>query len=79
MASGVDPAQEEEGTAADDAVTAVTFSYANLKPKRLTGRYEFTHEMAASVMPRLEEALRQRPRQCNQVEDVKSDRQRPSR
>ena len=57
VASGVDPAQKTEGTAADDAV-AVTFSYANLRPKRLTGKYEYTHEMAASVMG-LEEALRQ--------------------
>ena len=48
--------QAKEGAAAADAVTA-TFSYANLKPKRLTGRYEYTHEMAASVAD-IEGALR---------------------
>ena len=55
-ATGVDPTQVVEGTAAADAVTA-TFTYANLRPKRLTGRYEFTHEAAASVGD-LEQALR---------------------
>ena len=33
------------------------FAYANLKPKRLTGAYEYTHEAAASVAD-LEGALR---------------------
>ena len=56
ITSGVVPAQAKEGTAAAAAVTAV-FSYANLKPKRLTGRYEYTHEAAASV-PDLEQGLR---------------------
>ena len=37
LTGAVDPDQAKEGTAAADAVTA-TFSYANLKPKRLTGR-----------------------------------------
>ena len=36
---------------------AATFATETLKPKRLTGRYEFTHEMAAQVLA-LEEALR---------------------
>ena len=56
ITGGVVPAQAKEGTAAAAAVTAV-FSYANLKPKRLTGRYEYTHEAAASV-PDLEQGLR---------------------
>ena len=56
IATGVAPAQAKEGTAAAAAVAA-TFSYANLKPKRLTGRYEYTHEMAASVAA-IEQALR---------------------
>ena len=46
----------KEGTAAA-AAAAATFSHANLTPKRLTGRYEYTHEIAASV-PGLEQALR---------------------
>ena len=45
-----------EGTAAAAAVAA-TFTIATLTPKRLTGRFEYTHEMAASV-PELEMALR---------------------
>ena len=56
ITAGVAPDQAKEGTAATAAVTAA-FSYANLKPKRLTGRYEFTHEAAASVAD-LEDALR---------------------
>ena len=56
IATGIAPAQVVEGTAAAVAVAA-TFSYANLKPKRLTGRYEFTHEIAASVGD-VEQALR---------------------
>ena len=56
IATGVAPGQVIEGTAAAAAVAA-TFSYANLKPKRLTGRYEFTHEIAASVGD-VEQALR---------------------
>ena len=56
MTGAVAPAQAKEGTAAAAAVTA-TFSYANLKPKRLTGRYEYTHEMGASVAD-IEQALR---------------------
>ena len=56
ITGGVAPAQVVEGTAAGAAVTAA-FSYANLKPKRLTGVYEYTHEAAASV-PDLEQALR---------------------
>lgn len=56
ITSGVSPAQAKEPDAAAAAVTA-GFAYANLKPKRLTGVYEYTHEMAASV-PDLEQALR---------------------
>ena len=56
ITSGVSPAQAKEPDAAAAAV-AVGFSYANLKPKRLTGVYEYTHEMAASVAD-LEQALR---------------------
>ena len=56
IATGIAPAQVVEGTAAAAAV-AVTFTYANLRPKRLTGRYEFTHEIAASVGD-VEQALR---------------------
>ena len=56
ISSGVAPAQTKEGTAAADAV-AVGFGFANLKPKRLTGQYEYSHEMAASV-PELEAAIR---------------------
>ena len=56
ITGGVAPVQKAEGTAADDAV-AVTFSKEMLKPKRLTGKYEYTHEMAAQVAD-LEQALR---------------------
>ena len=56
VATGVSPAQAKEGAAAAAAV-AMTFDYAVLKPKRLTGRYEYTHEAAASVSD-LEQALR---------------------
>lgn len=56
ITGGVAPALAKETVAAADAV-AGTFAFANLKPKRLTGRYEFTHEMAASVSA-IEEALR---------------------
>lgn len=56
ITGGVAPAQAKEGTAAAAAVEA-TFSFANLKPKRLTGRYEYTHELAASVAD-LEQGLR---------------------
>ena len=56
LTAGVAPVQKAEGTAADAAVSA-TFATETLKPKRLTGRYEFTHEQAAQV-PMIEEALR---------------------
>ena len=56
LTAGVAPAQKAEGTAADAAVAA-TFSTETLKPKRLTGKYEYTHEQAAQV-PMLESALR---------------------
>ena len=60
ITGGVAPAQaKEEAAAAAAAAAAVpaTFSYANLKPKRLTGAYEYTHEAAASVAA-IEQALR---------------------
>ena len=53
---GVAPDQAVEGTAAAAAVAA-TFATETLKPKRLTGRYEYTHEQAAQV-PDLEMSLR---------------------
>ena len=53
---GVAPNMKAEGTAADDAVAAV-FTTQTLKPKRLTGKYEFTHEQAAQVAD-IEQALR---------------------
>ena len=56
ITGGVAPAQTKEDTAVTTPVTAA-FSYANLKPKRLTGAYEFSHEAAASVAD-LEGALR---------------------
>lgn len=48
FASGVAPAMTAEGTAAADAVAA-GFTQATLKPKRLTGTYDVTHEMLYSV------------------------------
>ena len=57
IASGVDPDQAVEGDAAAAAVEA-TFSIEELKPKRLTGVYEMTHEAMAQVGPDLEQALR---------------------
>ena len=56
ITGGVAPDQAAEGVAAADAVEAV-FSTETLKPKRLTGRYEWTHEQAAQV-PDIEAALR---------------------
>ena len=56
LTGGVAPAQVAEGTAAAAAVPA-SFTTQTLKPKRLTGRYEFTHEQAAQVTD-IEQALR---------------------
>ena len=56
ITSGTTVGAVAEGTAAGTAVAAV-FTLAELVPKRLTGRFEYTHEMAASV-PELEMALR---------------------
>ena len=53
---GVAPTMKAETMAADAAVTA-SFDTETLKPKRLTGRYEFTHEQAAQVQD-IEQALR---------------------
>ena len=56
ISGGTTAAQTKEGTDAAAAGRA-TFTYANLKPKRLTGSYEYTVEMQASVKD-LEQALR---------------------
>ena len=56
ITAGVAPDQKAEGTAAT-APVAATFSSETLKPKRLTGAYEYTHELAAQVVD-LEPALR---------------------
>ena len=56
LTGGVAPDMAVEGTAAAAAVAA-TFTTETLKPKRLTGRYEFTHEQAAQVAD-IEQALR---------------------
>ena len=55
FSTGATPAQVKEGTAA--AAVKAGFLYANLKPKKLTDRYEYTHEIAASV-PNIEQAIR---------------------
>lgn len=52
----VAPNEKAEG-AASDAAAAATFDQQTLKPKRLTGKQEFTHELAATV-PDIEAALR---------------------
>ena len=56
ISGGVAPAQAMEGVAAVDAMPA-EFTFATLKPKRLTGVYEYTHEESASVAD-IEQALR---------------------
>ena len=56
ITAGVAPDMKTEGDAATDAVPA-TFGTETLKPKRLTGKYEYTHEQAAQV-PDIEQALR---------------------
>ena len=56
ITSGVSPDQAKETDASATAVTA-GFTFANLKPKRITGQYELTHEEIASV-PDIEQALR---------------------
>ena len=56
ITAGVAPAQTAEDAVAPDAV-AWTVGPQSLKPKRLTGRYEFTAEAAASVLD-LQAALR---------------------
>ena len=56
LTGGVAPTMKAEGAAADAAVAA-SFTTETLKPKRLTGRYEFTHEQAAQVAD-IEQALR---------------------
>lgn len=56
LTGGVAPDMKPEGTAADEAVAA-SFTTETLKPKRLTGRYSWTHEQAAQVAD-IEQALR---------------------
>ena len=56
LTAGVVPANVAEGTAAADAVAA-TFTTQTLKPKKLTAKYEYTHEQSAQV-PMIEAALR---------------------
>ena len=56
ITGGVAPVQKAEAAAANAAVTAV-FATETLKPKRLTGKYEYTHEQAAQV-PDIEQGLR---------------------
>ena len=56
ITAGVVPVMKAEAAAADAAVS-YTVATETLKPKRLTGKYEFTHEAAASVVD-LETALR---------------------
>ena len=56
ITGGVAPAQAKEGAAAAAAAPA-TFDTTTLRPKRLTGKYEYTHEAAASVAA-IEQALR---------------------
>ena len=65
VATGVAPAQAKEGDAAAAAV-AMTFNFATLKPKRLTGRYEYTHE-ARGVRGRPGTGDSARPGRCYQV------------
>ena len=56
LTGGVAPTMKAEGTAADAAVAA-SFTTETLRPKRLSGRFEFTHEQAAQVAD-IEQALR---------------------
>ena len=70
LTGGVAPDQAVEGTAAAAAVAA-TFATETLKPKRLTGRYEYTHEQAAQV-PDLEMSLRR-----DLGDAVESENERP--
>ena len=55
LTGGVAPDMKAEGTAA--AAVAASFTTETLKPKPLTGRYEFAHEQAAQVAD-IEQALR---------------------
>ena len=56
ITAGTSIDMKTEGTAADTPVAA-TFAKETLKPKRLTGAFEYSHEMAASVED-IEQALR---------------------
>lgn len=57
LISGGTTAAQTKETADGPTAAAATFAYANLKPKRLTGSYEYTVEMQTSVKD-LEQALR---------------------
>jgi len=57
LLSGGTTASQTKETADGPAAASATFDYANMKPKRLTGSYEYTVEMQASVQD-LEQALR---------------------
>ena len=56
ITGGVAPDQAVEGVAAAAAVSAA-FQTETLKPKRLTGRYEYSHEMNVQILD-LEQSLR---------------------
>ena len=56
LTAGVAPVMKAETAAAPDAVAA-TFVSQTLKQKRLTGKYEFTHEQGSQI-PMIEAALR---------------------
>ena len=48
ITGGAAPVQKAEGSAADAAVPAVVHGTETLKPKRLTGQYEYTHEQGGA-------------------------------
>ena len=56
VSSGVAPAQTKE-TVAGATPAEMVFVYANLKPKKLVGSYEYSHEVSA-VVPEIEQASR---------------------
>ena len=56
LTGGAVPVQKAEGAVANAAAEA-TFTTETLKPKKLTGKYEFTHEQSAQI-PGIEAALR---------------------
>ena len=66
FATGASPAQTAEGTAKD--AEAATFTTQTLKPKRLTGRYQWTVEQSAQIGAGLESAFRRDLRDAVQAE-----------